>query len=90
MLRFDPTSPHGSSGHQIPLRYFSQNQAARDSEIQALRDAKAFLAGKASGAALDCFPRAPGLRGPSFFGQKEKNKRKRKTWVPHAFVACRC
>ena len=29
------------------LRYFSQNQGARDSEIQALRDAKAFLAGKA-------------------------------------------
>merc|ERR1719181_2418500 len=28
------------------IQYFSQNQAARDSEIQALRDAKAFLAGK--------------------------------------------
>jgi chromosome segregation ATPase len=28
------------------VEYFSQNQAARDSEIQALRDAKAFLAGK--------------------------------------------
>merc|ERR1719324_568007 len=28
------------------IEYFSKNQAARDSEIQALRDAKAFLAGK--------------------------------------------
>ena len=28
------------------IQYFSQNQGARDSEIQALRDAKAFLAGK--------------------------------------------
>jgi hypothetical protein len=28
------------------VEYFSQNQAARDSEIQALRDAKAFIAGK--------------------------------------------
>merc|ERR1719214_435871 len=28
------------------IEYFTKNQAARDSEIQALRDAKAFLAGK--------------------------------------------